>query len=317
MSYDVICVGSALLDIFLKSDKFVKVPSGDFAGGVALCEEYGGKTEVDEVEVTTGGGGTNNAVSYARKGLRTGIIAELGKDLIASAVLEELRREGVDTSFLVQEKSEETGISSIMVSGDGGRSVAVYRGAGKMLGKEDIPWDELKPSWIHLSSLGSDMNVYEGIIGHAKHNGIKIAVNPGKHEIRNSKEWGGIKLFEGVDVLIMNREEAQLLTGLDLKDDNIWKSEACIIGPKICVITDGKRGGKVCASGECYFFEAEEAKTIEETGAGDAFGSGFVAGLMKGHDVEKSIEWGKKQAASVVSFMGAKRGLLKLEEIEN
>jgi ribokinase len=107
--FDVICIGSALLDIFLKSPQFKKVPNGEFQDGVALCEEYGGKTEVSEVVVASGGAGTNNAVSYARKGLRTALIAEVGQDLIASTIKEELSRENVDLSMLSEVQGEETG----------------------------------------------------------------------------------------------------------------------------------------------------------------------------------------------------------------
>lgn len=314
--FDVITIGTALLDIFMKSESFVRIPVGEFAGGTAMCVEFGGKTEVEEVEVTSGGAGTNNAVSYSRKGLKTGIVAEMGKDLIAEAVLSELRREGVETKWLVQEKLEETGMSSIMVAGDGGRSVTVYRGAASMLEKRDIPWDELYPRWIHLSSLGAYMEVYEGIIGHSKAKGIKIAVNPGKYEIAHAREWGGMQLFDGVDVLLVNREEAGMLSGIDFGDEKVWMSETMLVGPKTVVITDGKNGGKVMSEGRVWWYQRMEVGTVEETGAGDAFGSGFVAALIQGRDVETAIEWGRKQAANVVRFMGAKKGLLNLEQIE-
>jgi ribokinase len=315
MQFDVVTIGTALLDIYLKSNSFGRTPSKDFGNGEALCVEFGGKTEVQEVEVTTGGGATNNAVSYARKGFQTGIVAELGRDLIAAAVVADLKREKVGCDWLVQEPHEETGLASIMVAQDGGRSVAVYRGAAAMLEKRDIPWSELYPSWIHLSSLGAPMEVYEGIIGHAVNHGVKIAVNPGKHEIEGAKDWGGLALFNNVDVLLVNREEAQLLSGINFEDEEVWSSDHCLVGPKMSVITDGKNGGKVCVDGSCIFYEAEEVETVEETGAGDAFGSGLVAALMKGHEIETAIAWGKKQAANVVQYMGAKKGLLDLESI--
>lgn len=317
MSFDVVCIGSALLDVYLKSDKFVKVPTGEFGGGVALCEEFGGKTEVQEVEVASGGGGTNNAVSFARKGFNTAIVAEMGTDLIAATILEEMRREGVDTGMMVQEPNEETGISSIMVSGDGGRSVAVYRGASRMLTKEDIEWDELRPEWLYISSLGGEMALMEGLIGHAKTYGIKVAVNPGKTEISQAGDWGGLNLFEGVEVIILNRQEASALSGLDFTNDEVWRGEHCFKGLRATVITNGRNGGRVCYEGKCVWYEADSVETIEETGAGDAFGSGFVAALMKGHGVEEAILWAKRQAASVVQNMGAKRGLLSLESIQS
>ena len=53
-NYDVVTIGSAVLDIFMKSDKFRVVKSGDIPGGIAMCEVYGGKMEVEEVMIVSG-----------------------------------------------------------------------------------------------------------------------------------------------------------------------------------------------------------------------------------------------------------------------
>jgi ribokinase len=313
---DVICVGSALLDMYMKSDQFVKIPLSQMGDGVALCEVYGGKTEISESELTSGGGGTNNAVSFARKGFRTALIAEMGTDLVAATIREELTREGVDVSMLVQEKSEETGMAAILVSQDGGRSVAVYRGASKMLTKSDIPWDSLHASWIHISSLGGDVALLEGLIGHAKTHGMHIAVNPGMTELKQASTWGDLQLFSDVDVLLLNREEASVLLKKDFSDDVVWHSDFAVSGPKVTIISDGVRNGIVCLNGVCKWYGVEPVAMVEQTGAGDAFGTGLVSALMLNKSVEEAIGWGKKQAASVVSYMGPKRGLMTREEIE-
>lgn len=318
MKYDVVTMGSAVLDIYLKSSEFKKINSGEFEGGVALCEAYGGKVEVEEIAVTSGGGGTNTAVSFARKGFHVGVVAEMGQDLIGAMVVKELEQEGVDTSMLIQEVDEQTGVSSIMVSAvDGDRSVAVYRGASKMLTREDIDWERLKTNWLYISSLGGQVELLRELLQFADRNSIRVAVNPGKPEIQAiaaSGERG--EFFSDADLLILNREEAQLLTGERYDDESVWKSEACMLGPKTCIITDGPNGGKACSGGVCHFWQAGEQKAIERTGAGDSFGSGLVAALMKGKSLEEAVVWGDRQASSVVRFMGPKKGLLSLEEIQ-
>jgi sugar/nucleoside kinase (ribokinase family) len=115
-------------------------------------------------------------------------------------------------------------------------------------------------------------------------------------------------------VLLLNREEAGMLVGEDLTDEKLWQG-LMIEGPKITAMTDGKDGGRVCQGKACTEFVVDEVTAVEETGAGDAFGSAMVAALVKGHDIETAISWGAKQAANVVKFMGAKRGLMSLEEI--
>lgn len=313
--YDVICVGSALLDIYLKSDKFRQVKSGDYADGIALCEEFGGKTEVQELEVSSGGAGTNAAVSLARKGLKVALVAEVGKDLVAATIKEELLREGVDLTMLSEVEGEETGMSAILVTPDGGRSALIYRGASKMLTKTDINWEKLDAQWLYISSLGGEMVLLEGLIGHARTKGINVLVNPGMKEIEQLPLWGGVSLFNGVKVLMVNREEAGVILKVNLEDEAIWKSDWRINGPQFTVITDGKNGGRVSNGEEVWWYQPLIVPVVEETGAGDAFGSGLVAALIKGKDIHEAVEWGKRQAASVVSYMGAKKGLLTLDAI--
>jgi len=315
MTYDIICIGSALLDVYLKSSGFslVKKPQTDLE---LLGIEYGGKTEIESVEVTSGGGGTNNAVAMARKGFKTALIAEMGSDLVAATIKEELRREQVSLEFLIEEEHEETGISSILVNGDGGRAVAVYRGASRMLTHDDIPWEKLTTTWLYISSLGGDIELLAALIAKARKDGIKVAVNPGKPEIEKIANLTDKDFFNGVEVVIVNREEAALLTGENYEDEVIWKNGQGLSGVGIMVMTDGRDGGRVTSGGETLFYTAEKVTTIEETGAGDAFGSGLVSALMLHKPMEIAILWGKKQAASVVSYMGAKRGLLSLPELE-
>jgi sugar/nucleoside kinase (ribokinase family) len=97
--------------------------------------------------------------------------------------------------------------------------------------------------------------------------------------------------------------------------DEVWQSEWNPGGPHYVVITDGRHGGRVSYEGKTFWYEPKWVEAVEETGAGDGFGSGMVAALMMGKPIEEAVEWGKKQAASVVSFMGAKKGLLTIDAI--
>lgn len=315
--YDVITFGSALLDIYIRSNSFKKVDCTGFESGIGLCQEYGGKMEMEELEVTTGGAGTNNAVSFARKGFRTAIVCEMGKDVIGQMIKLELAREGVDISLVVEEGREETGLASIMVAGDGGKSAAIYRGASRMLTLEDMKWDQLDASWFYISSLGGHVELVEALVNHATERGMRVAFNPGGGEIERMKADKQLseRVLNKLELLILNREEAEELTGIDFKNEEVWQGGNCIVGPRITVVTAGQVGGKVCEKDKVWLYEKLESKTVEETGAGDAFGSGLVAALMSGKSMEEAIGWGKKQAASVVSFMGPKKGLMTIEQI--
>jgi sugar/nucleoside kinase (ribokinase family) len=214
----------------------------------------------------------------------------------------------------VVEEGEKTGVSVILVSGEGGRSIVTYRGASRMLTRKDVAWDRLKTKWLHISSLGGRLALLEELLGWAVRNKVKVALNPGGKEIRQNKRLS--KCLQKVEVLLLNREEAAKLTGNDFADEKVYKSKLAIPGPKISVVTAGKSGGKVCFEDKCLFYSTSKVKPVSNVGAGDAFGSGFVAALIYGKKIEEAIVWGKKNAEAVVRSLSSKAGLLSLAEIQ-
>jgi len=184
---DVVSIGSATLDIFLKSDQF-KIDRHE--QGVYLCEKYEGKIEAQELVMASGGGATNSAVAFARNGFRAAPIIEMGKDPASETILSELEREGLDLSFVIQEIDEVTAVSVVLLRGNpatrsssspnlkvedlgGGGSIVTYRGASRMLTVTDIQFDKLgmtlKPGgWIYLTSVGGDMELVEKVLSWGK-----------------------------------------------------------------------------------------------------------------------------------------------------
>ncbi len=313
-NYDVVTVGAAVLDIFMRSEKFKVVQSNDLPGGIAMCQVYGGKMEVEQVVITTGGGATNTAVSFARKELKTAVIAEMGNDPQALLIHKELEEDGVDTRFLVQEADETTAVSVILIADDGGRSIMVHRGASAMLSKRDMPLEDLETKWLYISSLGGNMDLLKNLVTWANQKKIRVALNPGTKEIEHRDKLLG--LLSKVEILFVNREEASKLWGIDFSDDALWSSLQPLPGAHVSVITDGARGGKVSIAGKVHFYEGEKVKkVVDTTGAGDAFASGYVAGVAYGKSYESAILWGKKNATAVLSAVGAKKGLLTLTEV--
>ena len=299
-----VTIGSAVLDIFMKSDKFKVVQSGDIPGGIAMCEVYGGKMEVGEVKIVSGGGATNTAVSFAKKDLKTATIAEMGNDPQSLLIQKELEEAQVDTRFLVQEQGETTAVSVVLIADDGGRSIMVHRGAAAMLTKTDLPFESLETRWIHISSLGGNMELLKTLLHWAKSKQIRVSLNPGMKEIQHQEKL--LSLLNFVEILFLNKNEAEALWGIDDKNH----------GAYVSVITDGERGGKVSVGGKVSAFEGIKVrKVMDTTGAGDAFASGMVAGVLYGKTIEQAVKWGVKNATHVLQYIGAKKGLLTLSEI--
>jgi ribokinase len=313
-NYDVVSVGAATLDIFMRSDKFKVVRSSDIPGGIAMCEVYGGKMEVEEVQIMSGGGATNTAVSFAKKDLKTAVIAEMGNDPQSLLVHKDLEEAQVDTRFLVQEPNETTAVSVVLIADDGGRSIMVYRGAAGMLTEVDVPLQDLEARWIHISSLGGSIPLLKKVLTLAKSKNMRVSLNPGLKEIAQKEAL--LALLPMVEILFINRDEARELWGIDYSDEALWKSTQALPGARVTVVTDGARGGKASIEGQVHFFAGRKvSKVIDTTGAGDAFASGMVAGVLYGKTYAQSIEWGISNATAILSTVGAKKGLLTLSEI--
>lgn len=312
--YDVVTIGSGVLDIFIRSEKFKVISSGEVEGGVAICQVYGGKMEVDEVTISSGGGGTNTAYSFAKKELNTAVICEMGNDPAALIVHRDLELVGVDTRYIVQEPDETTAVSTILISRDGGRSVIVYRGASAMLEKRDIEWDKLKTRWIHVSSLGGNVELLKKILEHAKSNEIRVSLNPGSKEIKQGSKLR--RLLGMVEILYLNRTEAKDLYGTDYADHEVFRNQKPD-GAYVTVITDAERGGVVFEAEDKYRYEPVKPKrVVDTTGSGDAFASGMVSGVMYGLSYRDAVSWGTKNAASCVGGIGAKYKSLTLSEVK-
>ena len=87
-------------------------------------------------------------------------------------------------------------------------------------------------------------------------------------------------------------------------------------GPGMVVITCGEKGAYVIDNGQVYFEKVKKVKAVDTTGAGDAFGASFVAGLIfYKNDVRKALKLGMLNSASVVARVGAQAGLLTRRDL--
>lgn len=304
--FDVLTIGSSLIDIFVKSDDF-ELKQMD--NGVMLCQTLGEKVEVEELVLRTGGGGSNTAVGFARMGFSSAVITETGRDDWADLIMAELHKEVVNTSLVVRERREQTGGAVILVSSQGGRTVLVHRGAASELDPHDIPEKYFAVTrWVHLSSIGGRLKTLQKIFsltGLQKH--PQFSWNPGKQEISLLAE-GKISL-DGVqlEILFVNEEEWGMLESLH---NNIKKTVQQI------VITNGSKGGRVFWQEKWKEYRVPQVESLDDTGAGDAFAVGYVSAVLYDQELETAIDWGMKNAASVVQKVGAKPGLLNRLSLE-
>lgn len=306
--FDVISIGAATVDTIVKSKDFKLVKSSDFETGMAICEMYGSKTELDDFFVSSGGGATNSACSLAHFGLNVSCISAIGNDIFSEFVFDDLSLYKVDTDNLIIKKGVKTAFSVILTAPDGGRTVLVYRGPSKGLNVEQVKVQNLNTKWAYLTNLGTDSkNAFEVIdLLHSLE--IKIFWNPGINEL----DIKDLPKFKDINTLSLNLEEAAHLSGIKMTDSKaILKFLVERVPAKIKLLTLGEKGAFYIKDKKIIHISSLKVSVENTVGAGDAFGSGFLYGIIQDKTPEDCLKWGVKNSLSVIQKPGAKEGFLK------
>jgi len=310
--FDVITFGSATRDNFvkLKKENHQIIKSEKFPTGAGLCFSLGSKLEIGDLVISTGGGATNAAATFALQGFKVAYVGKIGKDKRGEAIIEDLKKFGVDTRFVLQDKTIPTAYSIILSSGVNQTTLLVYRGACHFLEKKDIPVNKLKTRWFYLAPLrGKLLDSFGFLVDYAKKNNIKVMANIGKDQIGlGQKKLQPI--LSKIDILSLNQEEASLLTGVPFQQEKALFKELDKMIKGIAIMTKGEKG--VVVSDGKYLWSAPSLSVPiqDATGAGDAFSSGFLSGFIKTNDISFAIKLGLANGLSCIGKIGAKNGLL-------
>ena len=310
--FQVVTFGSASQDIYLRSKKFLALADQNFPTGKSLTLPADSKMMVEDVVVTAGGGGTNVAVSLANFGFSVAYCGLVGNDPFADLIIKELKRFKVNTSLVKKTNLRRSNLSVILNYPDGEKTILVYRGASDLLEMKDIPLRKVKKSqWFYLAPFAEKMvELTEPLIDFAKKNKIKVALNPGYNQLTLPSEVLN-RILAKVDLLILNQEEASLLTKIPyLQEKEIFrKLDQLVEG--ICIMTKGKEGAIISDGQHLYQAPSLASTVVDTTGAGDSFNSGFLAGYIKTNEIESSLQLAMANSAACLSQLGAKNGLLK------
>jgi ribokinase len=309
--YDVVTLGSATVDLFAdtKSDLIrIDTPSHHES---LIAFPLGSKILVNGLEIQTGGGGTNTATAFARLGLRTAFLGKIGDDANGSLIKEKLAAEKID---FVGGEHGVSGVSIVLNSFANDRAILAYKGTNNFLKLEDVA--PFTARWIYLSSMMDEsLETAKAVI--AKHQG-KVAFNPSNYQAEMGYE-ALRDIIDHVDFLVMNREEASKLLGLDSTElrpiPELFKALRKL-PPPLIVVTDGSKGAYIYDRKVVYHAKPSPNLVVKETtGAGDAFASTFTAALANDCEIRQAILWAITNSESVLKFRGAKEKLLTREEL--
>lgn len=308
--YDVITVGAAVRDVYVQSDQFRVTDVELEPGSQSACFVLGDKIEIDKPIFGSGGGATNAAATFAHLGLNTACIAKIGQDAPGNDVLKDLSSHGVHTNLMVEDTKLTTGYSVLLTTGSGQRTAIVYRGASSKLDTNDLDWKRLKASWMYVTNLAGNIELLTHLFDHAIRQNMHVTWNPGSQELSKGMSILG-PLIKRVTVLSLNREEALALTGATHNDMRELLRSCCDLGPRVTIITDGKNGTyAVEQDRKAWRALPSNVPVVNATGSGDAFGSGFTAGLLEWDTVVNALQLGTLNAEAVIQKVGAKYGLL-------
>ena len=302
----IITIGAAVQDVFLSHSPELKPVADKTADELFLKIELGSKNDVNSIDFSTGGGATNAAVTFARQGLDVEFMGTIGHDPAGTAVLEALDEENVGTSYISYSERHHTGYSVVLLASNGERTFLTYRGASTHYDIKNFDIKDIQADWLYVTSMAGCVDIIDDIFHEAKKKGIKVFFNPGKGELAKSEKLKA--LLEDVDVLSVNREEAQMIVPGENAEELARRLSKYI---PVVIISDGPNGvtatdGKVIVRAGMY----EDVKVVDRTGAGDAFGSGFLSYYSQGKSLKDSIVFASANSTSVVTKIGAKTGIL-------
>ena len=320
MKFDVITIGSATRDGFFEGIDFLSVEGKCFVANKGICLPLGSKVRVPEVHFFTGGSATNTAVSFARQGLKTAIVCRVGDDVSGKTIIEEQKREKIVTQFIQKDCTVPTAYSVIFLTPSGERTILSYKGCAEKLTVKKIPWKKIQTRWLCIGSLGKEKNILKKIIQFAVSKNIKLAINPGWHEINWLKK--NPKWIDKFEIFICNQEEAAYFTGISYnKEKKVFKKLDDLV-KGIVVMTKGEDGVSVSDGKTLWKAKVlKKKRVIDVTGAGDAFASAFISTFVRKNKinekvVEEAIRIGIANAFSVIKHIGTKPGILYKKDIK-
>jgi ribokinase len=320
MPFDVIVMGSAGMDVFVKTAaKIIQIEGMDHGHAVLerlLAYPLGSKLLIEKLVFHPGGAGTNVCATLSRLGFHIAFVGKLGTDTHGQVLLDWLQTNHV--TFL-GEKGGETGYSLILTSQADDRTILSFKGCNNELEFQHLPTGRLQAHWLYgTSMLDNSFLAQKQLFALAHRTGMRTAYNPNPYICSQGLAYIQ-DILDYTDVLILNREEANLLMG---KGETIDLARRLANhGPSIVAISDGAKGVSVFANnpwgnGGWRILPASGIKVVETTGAGDAFGAGLVAGLLLDKPCKEAALMGVLNAEEVIKAYGAKQHLIDRTGLE-
>jgi ribokinase len=279
---DVLALGTCNIDFLMNVPRF------------AVADD---EVDTEKLNVTLGGSAANFALKTSELGLKTGIMARIGKDNFGNYISSSFKENNVNTERLIP-IDEKTGMAFIAVDHLGERSIYTYMGANSKfeLLKPDI--DLIKNSEVlHLTGM------YIELVEEASNHANMLSFNPGAL-LSSFGMKAMADILARTDILFLNEKEVSLLTGENCSTGAKLLVDA---GVKMVVVTLGKTGSKLFTMDQEMHQSSNIVKPIDTTGAGDSFAAGFIHGFLRNKDLSNCLQDGNSSALDCLTRFGSSK----------
>jgi ribokinase len=266
-----------------------------------------------------GGKGANQAVAAARLGGQVAMIGRVGNDSFGAGLIENLKSNGVDSSGVERDPAAPTGAALIFVEAGGQNMIAVAPGANAMVGPGDAQRAVSRLGAGDLLVLQLEISI--SVIGQA----VVAARRSGAFVLLNAAPAQRLEpgLLSQLDALVVNEREANALVAYEREaktlvqheDSSTTAAALRTMGPKVVIVTLGPSGSLFCDETGVHRVEPFDVKSIDSTGAGDAFMGALSVGIARRLETKAAVRFANAAGAAATSSVGAQAALPRLDDL--
>lgn len=305
-SAKILSIGSATLDLFFQSDDLPETKDC-----MRLSLAYGGKYIAPNFAESVGGGGCNASVSLARQGFEVYYWGKIDKSWAGEMILNTLKKEKVNIE-LVDTSSKRVTTSAILLGRRREKTIIMYRAKNDLLAFTSKVKEVMREcQWLYFADLALCPKKEKlEWLKFAKAQEVKTLISLSGKEYKKGMDYLR-EYFALSDIFILNAHELADIWGgdapdLDLKKINYGRR----LNVPLLVVTYDIHGSYAYSKEKIYYQPIFKTRVVDGTGAGDAYGSGFLGKFIKTGDIQKAMEFGTRNASSVISYLTTQRGLL-------